>query len=272
VPLNSSIPANKVPALVAAHVRLQIGCYFTAVNTTTFGDVATSRHITDHYWNSLSGFPNADLASLEAGAAPFFHSKQRNLAFYLDPTTASKRLLTELESASYEIEPEIWLGIDRALNEPGAPGAVLIEAVTQDSLPDFLRVFSQAFGGPATEKDGYGDIPPAYLAALEDSYSGTQTLPGVTQRHFVAYVESIPIACASVHYDETFGGLYNVGTIPSHRGKGIGTALSLHALNHAITAGVRRVFLQTQPNGSVQRLYEKLGCAKLFEAAIAYKQ
>jgi ribosomal protein S18 acetylase RimI-like enzyme len=269
--LNTYIPLEKVPNLVASHLRLQVGCYFTEVATTSFGDVATSEHISDHYWNSLSGFPNIDLESLEAGASPSFSSKRRKLAFYLDPTTCSDSFVTQLESASYSFEPEIWLGTDHVLPQQEKSAAIEIKSVTSENIAEFFLVFSQAFGGPATEKDGYGDIPPEYLAALEDSLREKRIPTGVTQHHFIGYRNSDPIACASIHYNKSLAGLYNVGTIPSEQGKGNGTALSLHALNHAFAAGVTQAFLQTQPNGSVQEFYEKLGCAKLFEAVIAFK-
>jgi len=158
-----------------------------------FGDVATSEHIADHYWNSLSRFPKADLATIEKSASPMFQAKQRKLAFYLDPSTVSDRFFEELQAAGYSIEPEIWLGIKECPTSERATGEIAIQEVVPQTLEDFLRVFSQAFGGPATEKDGYGDIPPEYLTALKKSASRNKVAGGVSQSHFVGYVGSTPV-------------------------------------------------------------------------------
>ena len=84
-------------------------------------------------------------------------------------------------------------------------------------------MFSLAFGGEATSADGYGDIPSEYLDALRESFEGN-ALAGNQHIHMVAYFNDQPVGCGSVHVGDGYGGLYNVGTLPEYRKKGIGAA------------------------------------------------
>ncbi|MCH5374290.1 MAG: GNAT family N-acetyltransferase, partial [Planctomycetes bacterium] len=59
---------------------------------------------------------------------------------------------------------------------------------------------------------------------------------------------------------ETTGSVQNVGVVPEHRGRGLGSYLLQRALAGFYEAGVRRVSLEvTARNQSAQRLYRRLG-------------
>ncbi len=59
---------------------------------------------------------------------------------------------------------------------------------------------------------------------------------------------------------ETIGSVQNVGVVPEHRGRGLGTWLLGRALAGFHEAGVRRVSLEvTARNRAAQRLYRRLG-------------
>ena len=60
--------------------------------------------------------------------------------------------------------------------------------------------------------------------------------------------------------EENLGAVQNVGILPEHRGKGLGTVLLWHSLAGFKAAGVERVFLEvTAQNSGACRLYERLG-------------
>jgi len=196
--------------------------------------------------------------------------KDRNPAYYLDPTNASEQNLEVIGNAGFELDHEIWMA---AYSTPSTREAGGIEI--KDDAPnfeaDFLKTFSLAFGGEATEADGYGDIPPEYLSALKESLNRSPS-EVVEHKHFVAYRDDMPVGCGSVHVGSDFAGLYNVGTVPAARGVGIGSTVSAVAIKYALDKGAPLVFFQTQPGGSVQQFYEGLGCSVIFEAAIAHQQ
>ncbi|MBX7166888.1 MAG: GNAT family N-acetyltransferase [Pirellulales bacterium] len=60
------------------------------------------------------------------------------------------------------------------------------------------------------------------------------------------------------------GAVQNLGVVPEHRGRNLGTALLMAALNGFRAAGLRRAFLEvTAQNDGAIRLYRRLGFAKV---------
>lgn len=61
-----------------------------------------------------------------------------------------------------------------------------------------------------------------------------------------------------------FGAIQNLGIVPEHRGRGLGTALLLRALTGFRQAGLRRAFLEvTAQNDGAIRLYRRLGFVRV---------
>jgi ribosomal protein S18 acetylase RimI-like enzyme len=67
------------------------------------------------------------------------------------------------------------------------------------------------------------------------------------------------------------GAIQNLGVVPAHRGRGLGTALLLQALHGFRRAGLGRAFLEvTAQNDGAIRLYRRLGfrCRKTIYKAV----
>lgn len=68
--------------------------------------------------------------------------------------------------------------------------------------------------------------------------------------------------CATVQgvRDRRFGAIQNLGVIPDHRGRSLGTLLLLKALHGFRVAGLSRCYLEvTARNASAVRIYKRLG-------------
>lgn len=267
--LASSISAEEVASLVRAHLDLQMGCYFTKQQSCLSGIISTSEWIDDFYWNSLSSFREPDLRELLTAAEPVFKAARRPISVYMDPTCTPGSAGKDLESEGFICEREIWMSFDGELPTEADPN-LSIRAVNSGDHEDFLRIFSLAFGGPATSADGYGDLPPSYLAALRGSLEGAHAR-GVEHIHLIAYMDKQPVGCGSIHVGRAAAGLYNVGTLPAARNRGVGAAISREAVHLARKRGAEIVFFQTQPGGSVQSFYEHIGCKIIFEAAMYHR-
>jgi GNAT superfamily N-acetyltransferase len=76
-------------------------------------------------------------------------------------------------------------------------------------------------------------------------------------RHFIAVLDNAPVASASTFAGAGTVGLYNVGTVPAVRGRGVGTAITLAALAAARRDGHRTAMLGAEPPAA--RLYRRLG-------------
>ena len=76
-------------------------------------------------------------------------------------------------------------------------------------------------------------------------------------RHYVARVDGVPVACASVLLAAGVAGLYSVATPPAWRGRGYGTAVTVYALADARAAGYGTAVLGAED--VAVNLYRRLG-------------
>lgn len=75
--------------------------------------------------------------------------------------------------------------------------------------------------------------------------------------HFVAFLDGVPLGCATVFLGAGVAGLYHVGTVQRARGYGIGKAVTLAALEHARDLGCRVSILHASDEG--EPIYRRIG-------------
>jgi hypothetical protein len=95
-----------------------------------------------------------------------------------------------------------------------------------------------------SRKDGF--LPEATWLAINDEGPGEfcGTVQGIRDR-------------------SGLGAIQNLGIVPEHRGRGLGSALMMKALNGFRRAGLRRAYLEvTAQNDGAIKLYRRLGFAK----------
>lgn len=86
--------------------------------------------------------------------------------------------------------------------------------------------------------------------------------------HFVASLEDVPVGCATVFLGAGVAGLYHVATVRKARGKGIGKAVTLAALEHARDLGYRTAILHSSKEG--ERIYRQIGFGEVCEVSHWY--
>jgi ribosomal protein S18 acetylase RimI-like enzyme len=94
-----------------------------------------------------------------------------------------------------------------------------------------------------------------YVPALQ----GNTVRRGVTRTNLVGYLRDQPVCCGTVLLEDSFCGIYNVGTHVSFQKKGIGRQLTLELLRSAFRAGASSVYLQCATNTHVEELYQSVG-------------
>jgi GNAT superfamily N-acetyltransferase len=106
-------------------------------------------------------------------------------------------------------------------------------------------------------KDGF--LPSAtWLVAADDDLNGS----GDEGFSYVGTIQGI-------RDKSGMGAVQNLGIVPEHRGRGLGSLLMLKALEGFQRAGLRRVFLEvTSQNEGAIRLYQRLG---FYKARTVYK-
>jgi ribosomal protein S18 acetylase RimI-like enzyme len=169
------------------------------------------------WWVGPSATPGADATLVEMGL----------------------RLVDELPmmSASLESQP----------SDVPAPDGV---AVTRVRSADDVRAWAAAYAG------GHGH-PPEVERAWCDVLASLGLHDGAPLRHYVARRGGEPVASATVFLGAGVAGLYFVATPPAWRGAGLGTAVTLHALAAAGSAGYDTAVLGAE--APAVNLYRRLG-------------
>jgi ribosomal protein S18 acetylase RimI-like enzyme len=122
-----------------------------------------------------------------------------------------------------------------------------ITAVKQpEEIDAFISVLSRSFGLPIYTRE-------ALLALITQNVFNTPPLLLL----YIGYCGGRAVGCAALFLTGEIAGLYHIGTLPSWRGRGIGTALTAHCLNEAKRLQKRRVVLRASESG--EKLYTKLG-------------
>lgn len=121
------------------------------------------------------------------------------------------------------------------------PDGLVIRRVTDDAgLADHYAIVVEAFGLPLEIASG---LMPAAALAHEPLYVG--------------YVDGEPAATALTYTGDGTVGIYNVATREAWRRRGLGTAITRHAIVDAAAAGATVAILQSSPAG--RGVYESLG-------------
>lgn len=127
------------------------------------------------------------------------------------------------------------------------PGGVeIIRVQSAQDQADWLAVLMAGFDEPEAARPDFGQ----YLAA-----SLAESPPQV--EHFVARWDGEPCAISTLLAAPLAAGIYHVTALPAYRGRGLGRALTLAAMQSARRAGYADALLFATPSGFP--LYQRLG-------------
>jgi ribosomal protein S18 acetylase RimI-like enzyme len=129
---------------------------------------------------------------------------------------------------------------------PRTASAEIIEVTSEDQITDWTRTCTAAFG--------FDDALSGWWHELFTSipFSGSTPL-----RHFLAYIDSEPVGTASAFIQDDVVGLASVGVREECRRQGIGSTITLAALETARDQGCRLGVLFSSPMAT--SMYEGLG-------------
>lgn len=129
--------------------------------------------------------------------------------------------------------------------EVSTPNDLKIQPVEgKERLEDWVSASFAAYGFPETWKNDWFDL-----------YAGLGfDLP---MRNYVGYLKAEPVATAELYIAGGVAGVYVVGTVPSARRRGIGTAMTLTPLLEARSLGYKIGVLGATPLG--EGVYRELG-------------
>jgi GNAT superfamily N-acetyltransferase len=139
------------------------------------------------------------------------------------------------------------LALAAAPAEPTPVAGLTVEPVTSAAvLEEWIDAEGRGF--ESTGEVGRG------LAALRRSMGVGHGLP---LHHVLGRLDGRPVGTASLLLDAGIAGVYDVSTVPGARRRGIGTAMTVAALQLARAQRYEIAFLQ--PSAMGRRLYQRLG-------------
>ncbi|NUU07824.1 GNAT family N-acetyltransferase [Leifsonia sp. C5G2] len=141
-----------------------------------------------------------------------------------------------------EEEPLMVLEIASTPAGPAAPPGITLHEVDDDTG---LRTWVRVWSGAAPD--------PAVVSALATAGLGD----GRRVHHLVAVLDGRAVGCSAAVLAGDAVAVEHVVTEPSHRGRGIGSALTAAAVEAGRAAGARRAVLTASPDGA--GLYRRLG-------------
>lgn len=195
-------------------------------------------------------FPQGDFEeNIAAALAPF---RRRGYAgiWHTGPSTQPANLGERLEAYGLRLaarEPGMAADLQALPNQPQPVPGLSVEKIDGlDGLRDWCRINAAAFGLPAE--------------TVEATFAVEATL-GVSLVHrrmlYLGRLQGQAVACAALFLDSSVAGLYSVGTLPGLRGRGIGTAITVTALQEAVGMGYRVATLHASSKG--ESIYRRLG-------------
>jgi ribosomal protein S18 acetylase RimI-like enzyme len=174
-------------------------------------------------------------------AIAHFRDAGRPFSWWVGPADRPRALGTLLEAAGLaRAETEVAMAVDLAdVAEAEAPdGLRIVRARDAATLDDFAAVNADNWAPPDPM------VPRFYRLA-----SAALLAPDCPQRLHVGYVDDVPVATVEATLAGAMVGLFNVSTRAAWRRRGIGAAMTRHALHDARRAGARTGVLQASADG-----------------------
>lgn len=183
-----------------------------------------------------------------------FRSRELPMTWWLGPASRPENLVQFLCAHGLKLtEKVIGMATRLEYSEVEIPSGLSIKQVEHEAMMrDWIHPFSVGFGHNELVADIFLQF---YLQAGFDT-----PFPWC---HYVGYLQGTPVASLSLFCADGVTGLYNIGTLPSARGQGIGTAITRRAMIAAKTLGYERAILQASPDGL--GMYEWLGFKAYYE-------
>jgi len=242
--------------LMEWHFSVQQGMYFDKRVEAENYIVYSSDIITDGFWN-YAFLKNCDsFDSILSLIEKDFKVLHRSPCIYLlDDSYFEQRSKILLKHGYEPLSEESFMLIENNTPEICPKADLIICRVTTDKVAtDFIDVFTSAYGGEKTPEQPYGELDKTYIDAISRTFSDNEKF-----FHYVCYDKEAPVSIATLCFLNGKGGLYNVGTSPSARGKGYGTVASKACIDMWKKLSGSDLFLQTETGSLVEKWYYSLG-------------
>lgn len=141
------------------------------------------------------------------------------------------------------------------------PGLEIVPVLDEATLREFVDVLAAEMG----VADGVPNPAARHHAALLEAIPPTLASEPVPLR-YLGRIDGRPVATSRISIGGGVAGLYAVATLPDVRGRGIGRAMTVAALDAGRAIGLRIGVLQASDSGLP--VYRRLGFRTMFDYAV----
>ena len=206
---------------------------------------------------------HADRRILEISAA--FAARGTGFLWWVAPFHAPEDLGERLLGAGLRFEgtaPAMAMDLEALPRDEALPAGLEIVPVTDEAtLREFVNVLALEMGVP----EGSPNPAARHHAALLVAIPPTLAAERIPLR-YLGRIDGRPVATSRISIGGGVAGLYAVATLPDVRGRGIGRALTVAALDAGRALGYRIGVLQASDDGFP--VYRRLGFRTIFDYAV----
>ncbi len=256
---------EEVRDVVRKNYRMLEELYLEEIEDTSYGFLAwssTDYGDTNIFWNHAVITGRVDSADPELERIEkFYRDKGRVPALYI-PEIGETGIRNQLGSRGFEKAfTDAWMfysGSSPEIRED-------VEIRKVDSVEDMQRFVELFYRSHAPDLDDpYAGLSKAYGEQLEKSFKGSRG--SVVVKNFLALVGDEEVGhVTSIRYGGV-AALFNLGTVPEKRGKGIGSGVLRRGVEKLRENGVEKIFLQTEKGSGNEDFFEKNGFSTEFVA------
>lgn len=155
------------------------------------------------------------------------------------------------------------------LQPHGRDPAMLADLSALSPMPEIVGFKIKAVQGGAERRDwawltcNAFELDADVRAAMSDCEAGIPERLHGDQPRYIGYLDGRAIAVSSLVMAAGLAGVYAVATLPEARTRGIGTAMTLHAMAEGKRRGAESAVLQATEMG--KPVYEKIGFSTIFD-------
>ncbi len=183
---------------------------------------------------------------LDTVEAYFRSRKVPFVCFRVSPLTRPESFAALLAAEGFKLESEQSVMVLKGAAKVSSASNISVEKIICESEVDvYNKLMLKIFEMPPEWENGLKEFN------LESMRKGW--------RFYLAYAEGKPVSTCALFSSSGIGGIFNVGTLPDYRRQGIGTALTLQALQDSVAEGNTVHTLQAEHGGNAEKLYSHLG-------------
>lgn len=236
--------------LLAFHIEAQRGMFIDEAARAADGSgvwIFSARE-PEPTWN-LFAVLDADLALRhETRIAREFEARGREPVWYLADSDGVSRP-PPLPAPWRRFSSDCWMTRDGADPAPPTPGLSLARVETAADAESFNRLYADAFWD--------GEPDPGAAVPIPNDVPGAGGW--METRHWIIRESGVPKALLTAVSCGGLTALYNVGTLRSERGRGLGRALLQMGLAEEARRGATRFFLLTERDKPLEAFYRRFG-------------